>query len=200
MKSIVETNFKNTNLKLVHAFCRTPGVHPGVLPKSENPTENSSSNWCHSAPIRPPLTPLISLSRSRRVRERSFGRAVYRCQGAELLWPCRHVRSFGGDHPAAQLAQRRTLPLHLSPLPLLEATMPSRSPRSRVLARASVRRAPWPTMDGADARLELHCFPRPPDHLSRTYDLPATARTCRSHPSLTPASPAPRPRRAGAWQ
>ena len=119
-----------------------------------------------------PLSPLSSLSRSRRARERSFGRAVYRCQGAELLWPCRHVRSFGGDHPAAQLAQRRTLPLHLSRLPLLEATTPSRSTRSHVLARASARRVPWPTMDGADARLEPHCFPRPPDHLSRTYDLP----------------------------
>ena len=185
---------------MVYTFCRTPGEHHCVLPKSENSTANSSSNWCHSAPIQPPLTPLtplISLSlaesagaffRSRRLSMPGT-RAPVAMPPCPLLWrrPSRR-----------HLAQRRTLSLHLSPLSLLEATKPSRSPRSRVLARASARRAPWPTMDGADARLELHCFPRPPDHLSRTYDLPATARTCRSHPSLTPASPAPRPRRAGA--
>ena len=91
------------------------------------------------------------------------------------------------------LAQRRALPLHLSPLPLLEATRPSRDPRSCAFSHAYAHRAPWPTVDGADARLGLHCLPRHLDTLSRTYDLPATAQTRRSHPSHTPASPALRP-------
>ena len=59
----------------------------------------------------------------------------------------------------------------LSPLPLLEATRPPRSPRTCAPASARARRAPWPTVDDEDARLDLHCLPRHLDMLIRTYDL-----------------------------
>ena len=86
----MKISYKNLNLNLVHAFCRTLGEHHCVLPKSENSIANSRSNWCNPAPIRPPLT---SLARGR-ARERSIGRALRQRQGAELLWPCRYSLSF----------------------------------------------------------------------------------------------------------
>ena len=170
MKSIVETNFKNTNLKLVDAFCRTLGGQSPCSSQIRRTQDQIDGFGClffdslhHSTSLH--LADLPSTSdqheshTSRRIDHRHPGsRAPVAMPPCPLLWR-RPSRSLASPTP------HPTTP----PLPYAAAgsDQDHPEPRSRAPARARARRVPWPTMDGADVRLS----PLPPltkDHLRST--------------------------------
>ena len=142
--------------------------HP-ILPQTEELRIKSlDSGCCFSIPC---TTLLLSIPRTHSSTLDRHGihpnRGDHRRPGSRAPVAMPPCRSCGGDHRAALASPRRTLPHHLSPLPLLGATKTTRSPARMPLPAPehAVRRGQPRT---ARTCASLPCLPRPSDHLRST--------------------------------